>query len=292
VRGVGLTNPAVIIVGEVVRLREELRWFDNRPLFGKRVLVPRAPHQAETTARAIRERGAEPVVFPVIEITDPPDPARLAEAAASASTYDWVVFTSANGVERFFGRCAPGRDARGFGTARVAVIGPKTRATRGPRHRRRPDGGGIRRRGRTGALARGSVRCVLIRKRWWRGTPCRDAALGGAEWTPSLFHETGSFGRSPQLRAPLSGGGVDAALFTRARRSAPLRSGLTRRSCSRVTIGSIGPITSRAPSSAVPPGVTAEKYTVAGLLDALEAHFAAHPPDLLDLLDLLDLKVR
>ena len=114
VRSAGVTNPAVIIVGEVVSLRDELRWFDSQPLFGKRVLIPRAPHQAESTARAVRARGADPVVFPVIEICDPPDSGALVRAAREAASFDWVVFTSANGVERFFtalaaqGRPIPG----------------------------------------------------------------------------------------------------------------------------------------------------------------------------------------
>ena len=129
VRSAGLANPAVIVVGEVVRLREELRWYDVLPLFGKRVLVPRPAEQAEATARAIRARGAEPIVFPVIELVDPPEPERLGAALEKLASYDWVLFTSANGVERSFAALRRlGRDARAFGGARVGVIGPEDRS--------------------------------------------------------------------------------------------------------------------------------------------------------------------
>ena len=117
----------MIVVGEVVRLREELRWYDNRPLFGRRMLVPRPLHQARATASAIRERAAEPVVFPVIELSDPPELEPLERAARELGSYDWVLFTSANGVDRFFSTLTRlGRDARAFAQAKIGVIGPKT----------------------------------------------------------------------------------------------------------------------------------------------------------------------
>jgi len=123
----GLSNPAIIIVGEVVALRDKLRWYDNRPLFGRGVLVPRPVHQARETARALRHRGAVPIMCPAIEILGPPDPAQLQEAVQTAKDYDWVVFTSANGVTAFFSVVrALGLDARVFGLSRVAAIGPKT----------------------------------------------------------------------------------------------------------------------------------------------------------------------
>src|SRR5262249_38120375 len=117
-------------VGEVVGLRDKLRWYDRKPLFAKRLLVPRAEHQARETAAKIRERSAEPVVFPVIRIVDPPDPKPLETALAELGAYDWVLFTSANGVDRFFAALErAGRDARALGAAKVGVIGPGTRAS-------------------------------------------------------------------------------------------------------------------------------------------------------------------
>jgi uroporphyrinogen III methyltransferase/synthase len=109
--------------------QEILRWFERRPLFGKRVLVTRAARQAAGTAELLRDQGAEPIVVPTISIHPPADPAPLARALADlrASRYAWVAFTSANGVERAWeALVAAGGDARAFGGARLAAIGPAT----------------------------------------------------------------------------------------------------------------------------------------------------------------------
>jgi uroporphyrinogen III methyltransferase/synthase len=125
--------PALTIVGEVVKKRHALRWYENKPLFGKRALVLRAEEQAGALASKLRDAAAEPVLLPVIRIDDPKDVGALDDAAGRAATYDWVVFTSANGVERFFGALDRiGRDGRAFGKARVCAIGPATaKALRG-----------------------------------------------------------------------------------------------------------------------------------------------------------------
>jgi uroporphyrinogen III methyltransferase/synthase len=126
-RAANLSSPAIIVIGEVVSMREQLRWYDNKPLFGKKVLVARPRHQAGETARALRARSAQPLIFPAIEILPPPEPALLEAAVSAAHTYDWVLFTSANGVAEFFRVAAAlGKDARLFGSARIGVIGPKT----------------------------------------------------------------------------------------------------------------------------------------------------------------------
>lgn len=120
-------SPSVIIVGQVVALRDTIAWFDRRPLFGKRILVTRPRDQAGALASLIRLRGAEALIWPAIEIHDPPDMARVDEAVRSLERCDLVVFTSENGVHRLMGRVAAlGRDARAFGRARLAAIGPGT----------------------------------------------------------------------------------------------------------------------------------------------------------------------
>jgi uroporphyrinogen III methyltransferase/synthase len=108
---------------------EDLRWFERRPLFGKRVLVTRARDQAGGTAAQLREHGAEPVVIPTIEIRPPSDPGPLAAAirALRDGGYAWALFTSANGVEHAWAAiAAAGGDARAFGSAKLAAIGPAT----------------------------------------------------------------------------------------------------------------------------------------------------------------------
>lgn len=120
--GVELEPPVTMVIGAVAGL--DLAWFESRPLFGRRVVVTRARSQApELTARLAR-LGAEVVSVPTIEIADPGDGgAALAGAAARVREYDWVLFTSANAVERFMARL---RDARAFGDVRVAAVGPGT----------------------------------------------------------------------------------------------------------------------------------------------------------------------
>ncbi len=130
VKRAGLTPPAVCVVGEVVRLRESLRWFDDvrtRPLFGRRVLVTRAREQASALSDLLIARGAEPVEFPVIKIEPVTDTAQLDAALAGLGGYDWVVFTSANAVPVVAARLeALGRDGRAFAGTKIAAIGPAT----------------------------------------------------------------------------------------------------------------------------------------------------------------------
>ena len=119
---VELEPPVTIVVGAVAAL--DLRWFESRPLFGKRVVVTRAREQASELVQRLADLGAETVEMPVIEIHPAGDGGSAMRAAAERiGDYDWVAFTSANAVERF---CAALRDARAFGSARVAAIGPGT----------------------------------------------------------------------------------------------------------------------------------------------------------------------
>jgi len=126
-RAKGLTPPAVLVVGQVVSLRERLRWFENRPLFGKRILVTRAQEQAGELSQRLAELGAEAIEFPVIKVLPVEDTTAL--DAALCRRHDWVIFTSANGVRAVWDRLrALGRDARAFAGARLCAIGPATAA--------------------------------------------------------------------------------------------------------------------------------------------------------------------
>ena len=123
----GLTPPVVAVIGQVADLRREISWFDNRPLFGKRVLVTRSRIQASALSAMLADEGAEPVEVPTIEFLPVEDDSRLDSAIESLAEYGWVVFTSANGVEAFFRRMdSLGRDARVVAKTRVAAIGPAT----------------------------------------------------------------------------------------------------------------------------------------------------------------------
>ena len=121
--------PAIVVIGNVVRERETIRWFDNNPLFGKRVLVTRALEQSREVVDRLYEVGAQPIVAPTIAIGPPDDVERARAITFRFGDYEWIVFTSQNGVAAAFDFLAErGADARAFGTAKVAAVGPKTAA--------------------------------------------------------------------------------------------------------------------------------------------------------------------
>ncbi len=123
----GLTPPITVILGEVVRLRERLNWFERLPLFGRRVVVTRAAEQAATTTGKLRALGAAAIELPVIAIEPLEDYSALDAAIRRLPDYDWLIFTSANGVRFFFERLdASARDVRSL-PARICAIGPATR---------------------------------------------------------------------------------------------------------------------------------------------------------------------
>ncbi len=281
----GLSNPALIMIGDVVSLREELRWYDRQPLFGRRLLVPRPRHQAWSTAEAIRRRAADPVVLPTIEITDPPDPAALRDAARRVRDYDFCLFTSANGVDRFFEALSSvGLDARAFAQCRIGVIGPKTAAALRPRGLR-PDLIAEEFVGESLAQAIvgvPGVRRVLIP----RALVARDELpvllrAGGLSVDVVAAYETRPAGAEERERLVqlLEDEGLDVALFTSSSTVDSLVELLGDRASellARVTLASIGPITSATLARhGLEPAVTAEVYTIDGLLDALERHYAS-----------------
>ncbi|HPL63766.1 MAG TPA: uroporphyrinogen-III C-methyltransferase [Syntrophales bacterium] len=122
-----ISPPAVLVVGEVVMLRGVLNWFEAKPLFGKGVVITRPEEQAREFAGLLFERGARPVLFPTIRIAPPAGWSRMDDALARIASFDWIVFTSANGVRSFFDRLARlGMDARRLGGAKICAIGPAT----------------------------------------------------------------------------------------------------------------------------------------------------------------------
>jgi uroporphyrinogen III methyltransferase/synthase len=121
-------SPAVIVVGEVVSLREKLNWFEDKPFFGKKILVTRAREQASRLSDLIHALGGEPVEYPTISIAEPDDYARMDLAIQDIDSFDWIIFTSVNGVASFFKRLRHHRqDVRRLHRAKLCAIGPKTR---------------------------------------------------------------------------------------------------------------------------------------------------------------------
>jgi uroporphyrinogen III methyltransferase / synthase len=124
-----LTAPAIALIGPVAALRQELSWFESRPLFGRSVLVTRPRGQAEDMARQLELLGACVYTLPTVEIGPPPNLPAVDRAIGRLYEFDWLVFTSANGVRAFLERLfALGRDLRDLGQLRLAAIGPRTAA--------------------------------------------------------------------------------------------------------------------------------------------------------------------
>src|SRR5712691_4253830 len=119
--------PAIAVVGEVVRLRERLRWFDTKPLFGRRLVVTRPRVQASRFVELLEEHGAEVILFPTIATVPVESYEQLDGALADLSAYHWLIFTSVNGVQYFFARLRTRQqDIRSLGSVCIAAIGPET----------------------------------------------------------------------------------------------------------------------------------------------------------------------
>jgi uroporphyrinogen III methyltransferase/synthase len=124
---VGFKAPAVAVFGQVVKLRETLNWFENRPLFGKQIVVTRTRSQAGELSARLRCLGADVDEMPTIRIESPENIKEFAQLVQDAHKYSWIIFTSPNGVDAFFDMFFKlYKDARSIGGAKIAVIGPGT----------------------------------------------------------------------------------------------------------------------------------------------------------------------
>lgn len=285
----GLAAPAVVIVGSVVRLRDALSWFERLPLFGRRVLVPRATEQSGVLASLLAEAGAEPLEVPAIRVCPPADLGPVRAALAALPGTDLVVFASANAVQWFFRHAAAvGLDARALGGARLCAVGPATAAALG--------GVGLRAeivpaeyRGEAAARAildAGPVvgRRVLV--------PRAEAA---SEVLPAILEGAGAIvqGLTVYRTLPPDEEGR-AALRDAATRchAVALTSGSTadnlvaalgadvaRALFAERVVASIGPVTTDAARAAgLHPTVTADEATVPSLVAALCRHFGGDTP--------------
>ena len=126
-RETNIQPPTVAVIGEVVKLRHKLNWFERRPLFGQRVVVTRSRDQASQLASQLKELGAEVLEVPTIKIEPPTRRQDVVDALLELNAYDWLVFTSANGVATFFEYFfRQFHDMRDIGGARIAAVGPAT----------------------------------------------------------------------------------------------------------------------------------------------------------------------
>jgi len=278
-RQAGLQAPAVILVGEVARLRDRLQWFERRPLLGRRIVVTRARAQASALVKRLEAFGAETIEAPAIRIEPPDDPAPLRAAARGAASFDWVIFTSVNGVEAFFGALADaGQDARALASARLATIGPAT-TERLARFGLRSD---LEPRTFTGAgvaealIAGGDLagtRVLLPRADIAPKDLPEALAAHGAEVTDIVAYRTVSDTTSCDAVAEaLEADEIDWLTFTSSSTVTNVVAtvGADRIGASHARIASIGPATSATLRKAgLEPTVEADPHTIAGLVEAI-----------------------
>jgi len=288
VANAGIAAPAVTVVGEVVRLRDDLRWYDNRPLAGKRVLVTRTREQASELAELLAAAGAEPVELPSLEVRVIADPAAVDDAIARlrTSAYTWAIFTSTNGVRIFFDALADrGCDARVFGRTQVAAIGPATADALGAR--------GVRAdlvperfvaegliEAFAGRVLRGQG-VLLPRAKGARDVLIDGLQARGAQVDELLLYEA-AVPVAPDAEGlrRLRGGEIDIATFASSSsvRNLIAMLGGDVAALRNVTIAAIGPVTAQAVRAAgLEPAVVAEEHSIVGLLHALVMHCARTP---------------
>lgn len=289
--------PALFVIGRVAALREHLRWFDDRPLFGKRIVVTRSREQAGELIAMLEERGADAIAAPTIHIAPPEDPGPLDEAVKNASSFDWIIFTSANAVESFMSRLTASTDVRELKGVKICAVGPSTASCLlryGVRADLMPDE--YRAEALLEALrATGSLRdkrVLLPRADIGRDVLLDGLREAGAEVTDVVAYHTtlaqGERSDGKDIYRMLLDGQIDAVTFT---------SASTVRNFARIhgqdqaadllggtVVASIGPVTAEAAQQlGIATTVQPERYTVPDLVDALVEHFRNNPqrsPDL------------
>jgi uroporphyrinogen III methyltransferase/synthase len=251
-RAAEVANPALIVVGDVVGFRDELRWFDTRPLHGVSVLVPRTRQQASELSERLRALGAEPVEAPTIRVepTDDPETLRAALASMADGAHDWVVFTSANAVQAVWEQVEVlGVDARLFARVLLAAVGSGTAAALA-RHGLRADL--VPPRATTAALAdaliaSGDPGRVLL-PRADLATPVLHETLAGAGWKVEeveAYRTLPAESLDPAVRERILDGDIDVLAFASSSTVANLVDLLGQTPPASARVATIGPVTSQ-----------------------------------------------
>ncbi|MFO7931033.1 MAG: uroporphyrinogen-III C-methyltransferase [Desulfosalsimonas sp.] len=280
----GLKPPCIIVIGDVVQLREKMQWFENRPLFGRRIVVTRARNQASGLVQRLSELGASVYEVPAIEIRPVNDLSRLDAAVKSIKDYTWLVFTSVNGVDSFFERLgAQGLDARALGGIKTAAIGPATAA------RMRENGvnadivpESYRAESVVSAfenLDMSGEKVLLPRAEGARPVLPDELAKMGAQVDEIIsYRAVQGQARADELERKLKAGEIDMITFTSSSTVRNFMSLLPEseggKLLSGVTVAAIGPVTAEtAAEMGVKPGIIADEFTIDGLVNAITGYY-------------------
>jgi uroporphyrinogen III methyltransferase/synthase len=282
-------RPALLIVGPVAGLREHLRWFDTRPLFGRRIVVTRSRDQAAELVDRLELLGAETISMPTIRILPPDDLTLMDAACDTAERFDWIVFTSANGVEHFMARFLSRRDIRDLKGVSLCTIGPATTAA--------VEKFGLRvaltpgeYRGEAVVAAFSAVenirgkRFLLPRAQIARELLGDELRKAGAEVVELTAYRTLAAADTggPDVYRMLLDRRIDAVTFTSA---STVRNFVNMLGSEQAvdllrttTVATIGPVTAEAAQQlGITTTVMPDRYTVPALVEALVDHFRKHP---------------
>jgi len=278
--------PAILVVGEVVALRDTLQWFDSKPLFGKGVVITRPERQADDLAKLLIKEGANPIHFPTIKIVPPPSWRELDAAIKKLEDYDWLIFTSANGVAFFFERLlAKKKDIRDLKGIKICCIGPATAqqvANRGIKVDLVP------RKFISEGILESFARTNLKGKKILlaRAAEARDVLpeglkkLGASVDVATAYVTVNSGKKKNDLKALFKENQVDVITFTSSSTVHNFNkiAGSGFKLPNGVKIACIGPVTAAAARKAgFPVDIHQEEYTMEGLVEALIDYFKRKP---------------
>lgn len=282
VAAANLKPPAIFIVGNVVKLRPQLQWFDNKPLFGKTIVVTRARAQASALTKQLEAAGARVIEAPAIKIVPAADYAPLDKALQNLHTYKWLVLTSANGVDAVFDRLAQSNlDARQLAGVKIAAIGSAT-AQALKNHGITADLVPSAFKAEELAAALGSEIAVGDKILLARAQQAREVlpenlrALGASVDVITAYATAAVLDNKDELLEALHNGEVDVITFTSSSTVTNLLAALSADSAliKNITLAAIGPITAdTCRSNHLEPAIVANKFTIAGLTDAIKTYF-------------------
>ena len=283
-RAAGIKAPAIIVVGEVVTLRETLQWFEKRPLLGKRIVVTRARVQASDLVERLRELGAECMECPTIQVVPPESWDKLDAALERLPSYDWLVFTSVNGVDHFFQRLTQkGLDTRALGHLHTAAIGPAT-ARRLGRHGLNTDilPSTYQAESVVEAFSQQPIKGkrILLPRAMEARTILPDSLtdMGAAVDEIAVYRTVQSSEDAPLLIKELQAGAIDMVTFTSSSTvsnfKALLPEAFDPALIEKVAVACIGDITAdTAKRLGFKVDITAEVFTIEGLCEAIERYY-------------------
>lgn len=281
-------DPALLVVGEVTSLRDHLRWFDERPLFGRRIVVTRSREQARELVDELEGFGAQAIEAPALRLVPPEDPEAVDRAAASVAGYNWVVFESASAVARFLSALARGpRDLRALGGVAICAIGAST-AERLAMHGVKPEV--VLPEFRVDAIVDAMTskaplsgqRVLIVRPDHLRDVLADELSHRGAAVTDLVAYRTAP--ESPDsavaqdLYRRLLDNQIDAVTFTSPTAVRLFMSLIGEEQAADLlnttVVAAIGPVTAAAAAElGVKASVVPDVYTVEGLVQALVEHF-------------------